>query len=64
MLNVIINQFKHLNSLQKEIGVRSSKLYEVQTITFDLTSANTGKFHGLGTILNQYRQQVWLVDKQ
>jgi hypothetical protein len=63
MIEVIEDEFQRINEIQRERGLHESRIYEVKTIIFDLTSSNTGRLGGLGQKLKELRKAVWEHDK-
>ncbi|KAL6062756.1 hypothetical protein QOT17_012032 [Balamuthia mandrillaris] len=59
MLGYIENTLAELNQKGLEQGLSAIKLWEFRSITFDLTSSNSGRIGGLGHLLNERRRQLW-----
>jgi len=64
MLEVISDEFERINKIQRARGLHKSRIYEIGSITFDLTSANTGRLGGLGKKLKNLRESKWKSDKE
>ncbi|KAL6072556.1 hypothetical protein QOT17_005379 [Balamuthia mandrillaris] len=59
MLGYIENTLAELNQKGEEQGLSAIKLWEFRSITFDLTSSNSGRISGLGHLLNEQRRELW-----
>ncbi|KAL6046896.1 hypothetical protein QOT17_021959 [Balamuthia mandrillaris] len=59
MLGYIENTLAELNQKGLEQGLSAIKLWEFRSITFDLTSSNSGRIGGLGHLLNEWWRQLW-----
>lgn len=55
----IVEQFNFYLKLQKQLKIRETYLYDIVGIVFDTTSENTGKYNGVGTCFEQYRQNLY-----
>jgi len=53
MLELILDAFQQINEIQCDQGLHQSQIYEIMTVKFDLTSANTSWLDGLGKKLRR-----------
>jgi len=53
MLELILDEFQRINEIQCDQGLHQSQIYEIMTVLFDLTSANTSWLGGLGKKLKE-----------
>ena len=53
----IVEQFNYYLTLQKQLKIRETYLYDIKGIVFDTTSENTGKYNGVGKCFEEHRQR-------
>lgn len=60
LLKDIQNAFEEINSIQSKLNIELSTLNDIKFINFDTTNSNTGKYNGLGVLLNEARQKEFI----
>jgi len=63
MLELIFDEFQLINEIQHDWGLQESRIYEIMTVTFDLTPANTSWLGVLGKKLKELCKAAWEEDK-
>jgi len=63
MLKLILDEFQQINEFQCDQGLQPSRIYEIMTVKFDLTSANTSWLGSLGKKLKELCKAAWEEDK-
>jgi len=63
ILELILDEFQQINEIQCDQGLHQSRIYEIITVKFDLTSANTSCLGGLGKKLKELCKAAWEEDK-
>jgi len=64
MATEISNQLTRINSIQHSCSIHITQIYEFRSITYDLTSSNTGRLGGLHVKLENLHKEAWDKDNK
>jgi len=55
-VEILVEQINKIRMIQEQIGLKRTSLLDIKMIVFDNTSSNTGKYNGVGALLEELRR--------